>query len=129
MVASMPAFYRRPLLLAAAFLLAACSPEPHERTPDEVRAALLRMLPTKLADRAGWAEDIRISFAALKVKPSNDNLCAALAVAEQESGYVADPVVPGLASIATQEIIRRAGAHGVPEFAVRIALELDSPNG
>jgi len=117
------------LLLAAVLLLAACEPTPRERTPDEVRAALLRMLPAKLADRRGWAEDIRISFAGLKVKPSNENLCAALAVTEQESGYVADPVVPGLAKIATQEIIRRAGSHGVPEFAVRMALEMDSPNG
>jgi hypothetical protein len=119
----------RLLLLAAVLMLAACEEKPKERSPEEVRAELLRLLPATLADRRGWAEDIRVSFAALKVKPSNENLCAALAVTEQESGYVADPAVPGLAKIATREIIRRAGDHGVPEFAVRIALKLDSPNG
>jgi hypothetical protein len=117
------------ILLAATLLLVACEPQPKPRTPDEVRAALLRMLPPKLADRQGWAEDVRVSFEALKVKPSDENLCAALAVAEQESNYVADPVVPGLSRIATQEIIRRAGAHGVPQFAVKLALKMDSPNG
>jgi len=120
---------RPPLLAAALLLLAACTPQEHERTPEEVRAVLLRKLPATLADRQGWAEDIRVSFEALKVPPSNENLCAALAVTEQESGYVADPVVPGLAKIATQEIIRRAGHYDVPEFVVRAALKLDSPNG
>ena len=117
------------LLLAATLLLVACEPKPRPRTPEEVRAALLRKLPPKLADRNGWAEDVRVAFEALKVKPSDENLCAALAVAEQESNYVADPVVPGLSRIATQEIIRRAGAHGVPGFAVKLALKMDSPNG
>jgi hypothetical protein len=115
--------------LAALLLLVACEPQKKEPTPEEVRAQLLRLLPAKLAERQAWAEDIRVSFAALKLPPSKENLCAALAVAEQESGFSADPVVPGLSRIATQEIIRRARAHGVPEFAVRMALRLDSPNG
>jgi hypothetical protein len=117
------------ILLAATLLLVACEPQKHERTPEEVRAELLRLLPANLKDKPGWAEDIRVSFASLKVPPSKENLCAALAVTEQESNFHPDPEVPGLARIATQEIIRRAHAHGVPEFAVRIALKLDSPNG
>jgi hypothetical protein len=117
------------LLLAATALLVACKPQKTEPTPEEVRAELLRLLPAKLPERNAWAEDIRVSFSALKVPASKDNLCAALAVAEQESNFSPDPVVPGLARIATQEIIRRARAHGVPEFAVRVALKLDSPNG
>jgi hypothetical protein len=114
---------------AALALLAACQPQRRERTPEEVRAELVRLLPAKLADRQGWAADIQVAFFALKVEPSKSNLCAALAVTEQESGYVADPVVPGLAKIAREEIIRRAGSHGVPAFAVRAAMQLDSPNG
>lgn len=117
------------VLLAATLLLVACEPQKKERTPEEIRAELLRLLPANLDDKQGWAEDIRVSFASLKVPPSKENLCAALAVAEQESNFNPDPQVPGLARIATQEIIRRAHAHGVPEFAVRIALKLDSPNG
>jgi hypothetical protein len=117
------------LLLAAALLLVACEPKPKPRTPEEVRSELLRLLPAKLADRQGWANDVQVAFFALKVPPSTENLCAALSVAEQESGYAADPVVPGLAKIASSEIIRRAGRLGVPAFAVRAAMLLDSPNG
>jgi hypothetical protein len=117
------------ILLAAIVLLVACEPQRRERTPEEVRAELLRLLPTRLDDRQGWAADIQTAFTALKVEPSTQNLCAALAVTEQESGFVADPRVPGLAKIARAEIIRRAGAHGIPEFAVAAALKLDSPDG
>ena len=117
------------LLLPAILLLVACEPKPKPRTPEEVRAELLRLLPATLADRKGWASDVQVAFFALKVKPSTENLCAALAVTEQESGYVAEPVVPGLAKIATTEIVRRAGRLGVPAFAVHAAMKLDSPNG
>jgi hypothetical protein len=115
--------------LAALSLLAACQPQHREATPDEVRAELRHLLPAKVKDRDGWAADMQVAFAALKVEPSKENLCSALAVAEQESNFVADPAVPGLAKIAREEIIRRAGAHGVPAFVVRAALQLDSPNG
>ena len=115
--------------LAALVLLAACQPERRERTPEEVRADLRHLLPAKLPDREGWITDIQTSFASLKIEPSRSNLCAALAVAEQESGFVADPAVPGLAKIAREEIIRRAGAKGVPAFAVKAAMQLDSPDG
>ncbi len=40
--------------------------------------------------------------------PTVENICSVLAVAQQESGYQADPVVPGLSKIARQEIDRRA---------------------
>lgn len=36
------------------------------------------------------------------------NVCSVLAVAQQESNYQSDPVVPGLNKIARQEIDRRA---------------------
>jgi hypothetical protein len=94
-----------------------------------VRAELERLLPATLKDRKGWAADIQVAFLALKLEPSKSNLCAALAVIEQESGYVADPVVPGLAKIAREEIIRRAGKLGVPAFVVRAAMQLESANG
>jgi hypothetical protein len=52
-----------------------------------------------------------------------------LAVTEQESTYHADPVVPGLGAIARKAIEERAARYKVPAFAVRAALELESPNG
>ncbi len=115
-----------------AALLAGCATAPRERaarTPAEVRAQLLELLPAGLPDRAGWAGDIQSAFQLLGVPPSTENLCAALAVTAQESGYDADPVVPGLAKIAREEIDRRAAAKHIPRFLVSAALKLESPDG
>lgn len=123
----------RTLLLLAIALLAACAgpargPVP-VRAPAEVRAQLLELLPAELADRAGWAADIQVAFQLLRVTPSTENLCAAMAVIEQESGYKVDPAVPGLGRIAREEIGRRAAALKIPGLLVDAALRLDAPGG
>ena len=117
----------RCLLSCIAMLaLASCTPQ---RTPDAVRAELLRKLPVSLADRAGWAGDIQAAFAAQDLDASTENLCAVLAVIEQESMYHADPAVPGLAGIARREIDRRAEALHVPQLVVEAVLKVRSPDG
>lgn len=115
-------------------LLAGCSSPPPRpagpvRAPAEVRAQLVTLLPADLADRDGWAADIQVAFQLLGIPPSTENLCAALAVTEQESGYQADPPVPGLAKIARAEIERRAARLKIPKLVVAAALQLDSPDG
>jgi hypothetical protein len=122
----------RPLLwcLAAATLaLAGCgtAPPPAAR-PEEVRARIAELLPASVADRPGWALDIYAAFDALHIVPSVGNVCAVLAVAEQESTYRADPQVPGLGKIAREEIERRAERAGVPQLLVQGALQLRSPD-
>lgn len=117
------------LLLAASLGLASCSrPEP-QPTPAQIRAQLGRLLPVTLHDRAAWAQDIQVAFSSLGIRPVAPNLCAALAVIEQESGYNPDPVVPGLAGIARAEIESRAGRVGVPRFVVAAALAMDADDG
>lgn len=106
--------------------LSACGPQ---RTPAQVRAELLRKLPATLHDREGWARDIHAAFEAQELEPSASNLCAALAVVEQESTYRADPPVPGLAGIARAEIDRRAEKLHVPAFMVEAALRFHAPDG
>lgn len=104
--------------------------EPAPPPPEVIRAQISdRLLPERLPDRKGWAADVHAAFVALEIAPTLPNLCAALAVVEQESSYRADPAVPGLARIAREEIDRRAARVGVPEFAVRAALGLGSPDG
>lgn len=127
---------RRPeAALAAAALaaaLAGCAlPErgPVGLGPAEARAALLRVLPAGTEDRAGWAADIHAALTTLELPSTPEHLCAVVAVTEQESGFRADPAVPGLAAIARKEIDRRADAAGVPALAVRAALALSSPDG
>ncbi|WP_028630493.1 DUF1615 domain-containing protein [Metapseudomonas resinovorans] len=120
------------VILATLLTLAACGtrgPEEPVLRPAEVRAKVVRLMPSSVADRQGWAADIQAAFAAQDIPPTNSNLCAVLAVTEQESTYQVDPQVPGLAKIARQEIQRRASRVHVPAFLVSSALKLDSPNG
>jgi hypothetical protein len=97
--------------------------------PSQVRAQIANLLPASTPDRPGWATDIYAAMAALGIAPSTTNLCAVLAVTEQESGFRVNPAVPNLARIAWDEIDRRASRLGVPRFAVRAALQISSPNG
>ena len=99
------------------------------RTPGEVRTQLVQLLPASVPDREGWATDIQSAFQLLDIPPSTENLCAVLAVAEQESTYTVDPVVPGLAKIARTEIDRRAAQRNIPRFVVSAALKLKSSDG
>ena len=119
-------------ILAAIVAMSACSPPQKAqvpRRPEDVRAQIVRLLPAQTSDRTGWAVDIYAAFAALHVDPTTQNLCAALAVTEQESGLRVDPIVPGLSRIARDEIDRRAGLHHIPSFVVHAALLFKSPNG
>jgi hypothetical protein len=117
------------LLLALLALTACDSNKPRPRTPAEVRARVETLLPRGVTDRAGWATDIQAAFTALKLEPDDASLCAAIAVTAQESGFQADPEVPGLAKIARGEILRRAALHHVPKFVVLAALQVESPDG
>ncbi len=65
----------------------------------------------------------------MKLATTSANLCAVLAVTEQETGFQVDPPVPNLAKVAREEILKRAGSKGIPEFMVRAALQLKSPDG
>ena len=94
-----------------------------------MRAQIVRLLPARLPDRKGWATDIYAAFAAQNIEPTTSNLCATLAIAEQESNFSVDPVVPGLPRIALAEIDRRAAQHDVPQFLAHAALLIKSPNG
>ena len=117
-----------------ASLLAGCAlpgrvAEPSGMGPTEARELMVRLLPPNTADRAGWAADVYAALATLELPATAENLCAVLAVTDQESSFRADPAVPGLAAIAWKEIDRRADGVGVPKIAVRAALALPSPGG
>lgn len=114
-------------------LLAACSSQrsnqPPAPSPEQVRAKLVQLLPAKVTDREGWAADIETALNVQGIPGSDENLCAVLAVAEQESTFQVDPSVPGLGKIARQEIDRRAGRVHVPGFLVDAALGIRSGDG
>jgi len=122
------------MLLSLFGALAGCATqqraqESPPRRPADIRAEVVRLLPASTKDREGWAIDITAAFAAIGIEPTTQNLCAALAVTEQESTFTADPVVPGLGKIARAEIDRRAKQRNIPQLLVRGALALSSSNG
>lgn len=107
----------------------ATAPPPPTRPPTDVRGEIVRRMPARVADREGWAADIQAAFAAQRIEPNSENICAVLAVTEQESGYVANPEVANLPAIARGEIDRRASALHIPGFMVSAALAIRSPDG
>lgn len=122
---------KQSLLLGALLGLAACSytPKPSPPSPEQVRSDLARLLPASASDRQAWAADIQVAFESQALAPTADNLCAVIAVIEQESNFQADPQVPGLGRIAREEIDRRAGRLHIPGFVVDTALGLKSRTG
>ncbi len=120
-------------LVATSLFVVGCgtapsSAPPPPARPEAVRARIAGLLPQSVADRPGWAVDIHAAFDALRIEPSLGNVCAVLAVTEQESSYRADPAVPGLGRIAREELDRRAERAGVPQVLVGAALALRSPD-
>ena len=121
----------RPFCIVGCLLLTACAttaPLP-TRAPSDVRSEIVQRMPAKVADRSLWAADIETAFAAQRIEPTSENICAVLAVTEQESGYQADPAVAGLPKIARGEIDRRAASMHVPGFLVDAALNIKSSDG
>ena len=112
-----------------ALLLGACATAPRGPSLQEVREDVARRIPANVADRQGWANDIAVAMQAQKIPANPENICSVLAVLEQESGYVADPVVPNLARVSRAELERRAKAKHIPLFALNTALKLPSSDG
>ena len=125
--------HRLIMSIVALLVLAGCGSQRTQqapaRTPAEVKAEIVRLLPANAVDRQGWATDIQAAFAAQKIETTTQNLCSVLAVTEQESTFQADPSVPGLGKIARDEIDRRAAKAHIPGLLVSAALQVRSPNG
>lgn len=123
---------QRSVAAACALALIGCATREERGAPvppDAARAEIARLIPAQVADRQGWATDLYAALATLDIDVTASNVCATLAVIEQESGYRADPTVPKLAAIARKEIDAQAEKRNVPDFAVRAALNLTSSDG
>jgi hypothetical protein len=121
-------------MLAAAAWMTGCASAPQApsspaMTAEQSRNLIEQSLPHATPDRAGWTTDIYAAFAVLGVETTHENVCAVVAVIEQESGFRVDPVIAGLPAIAWREIDRRAEHAGVPNLLVHTALQLTSPTG
>lgn len=95
----------------------------------EGRALLDRLLPKNIPDRKGWSTDIFEAFTNLRIPYAPQYFCAVLAVAEQESGFQPDPVVPNLSAIVWGEIEKKRKKYMIPSVVVDAALLKSSPDG
>ncbi|MEC5384700.1 DUF1615 domain-containing protein [Uliginosibacterium sp. H3] len=95
----------------------------------DAQLAMQRLLPARVADGAGWAADVTNAMGVLHVPMTPENLCATLAVIEQESSFQADPEVPNLSRIVMTEIEARRTRYSVPQFVVDKGLARKSRDG
>jgi hypothetical protein len=100
-----------------------------EPGPDQTRAMIAHSIPPNVPDRAGWVTDIYSGFTVQGLVPTHENVCAVVAVIEQESNFQVNPVVPGLGAIAWKEIDNRAERAGLPRMIVHGAMGLKSSDG
>lgn len=121
------------LALLSALVLVGCSskktPQAPVRQPADVKAQIRQLLPADVSDKSAWATDIYTAFRTQNLEASASNVCAVIAVADQESNFSAEAAVPGLPKIAWGEINRRAAKLHLPAFLVRTALSIPSSNG
>ena len=65
---------------------------------------LIRNARPNVTDPQGWAIDLLDVLRTESLPASRENVCSAIAVISQESGFVADPAVPGLGSLAEKTL-------------------------
>jgi Protein of unknown function (DUF1615) len=85
------------------FILAMCAAISSTRADTvmtvEATAQLIRAAEKSVVDSRGWAFDLLDVLQIHNLPQSRENVCAAIAVIDQESGFVADPAVVGLGKL------------------------------
>jgi Protein of unknown function (DUF1615) len=70
---------------------------------------LIRNARPNVTDPQGWAIDLLDVLRNQSMPASRENICSAIAVISQESGFVADPSVPGLGGLAEKTLQTKLG--------------------
>ena len=103
--------------------------QPAYNNEQEGAALLDKLLPRGIPVRKEWQGDIMAAFTRLKIPYAPQYFCAVLAVAEQESGFNPDPVVPNLSKIVWGQIEERRQKYFIPSLVVDAAMLKKSPDG
>jgi uncharacterized protein DUF1615 len=117
-------WYAAALFVCVLSALSGCAHKQAARSeplPPRVSAEeAVRLVPAKVKEREGWAEDVLAALESHRIHPSLQAVCSVLAVIEQESGFQPNPAVPGLARIVQQRLDTYAdklGPFGPPALA------------
>ena len=68
---------------------------------------ITQLLPDKVVDKDGWASDIKAAIEALDINATEEHVCAAAAVIDQESNFQINPKVKDLPQIVRQAILNK----------------------
>jgi len=124
-----PAVAKPSAPVVSAPAIPATTPAPAALTDSQTRELILKILPGKLSDKEGWADDLQSAFKALQIPPGAENYCATVAIIEQESSFQANPVIPGLPAIVRREIEQRREKYAIPQTVVDWMLSATSRDG
>lgn len=103
--------------------------EHNDETSRRIAPQIRQQLTANIKDKNGWAEDIASAIIWQNITPSQQNICATLAIIQQESGFQVNPPVANLEKIALNEMYRKAANLHISPYWVRAALQINSSNG
>ena len=75
--------------------------------PELKAEQIKKLIPSRVHDRQSWANDIDEIMQKLSIAKTKDNVCTVIAVVDQESNFVANPVVAGLGEKSVREVSTR----------------------
>lgn len=98
-------------LITSGCLLTACQSSDSEEETNKYKILqtkhIQKVIPARVASRDTWAADVRSIMDELKIERNLVNTCSIVAVVDQESNFIADPMVPGLGKKAIKEMNER----------------------
>jgi hypothetical protein len=86
------------------FLLSANTANAESLVTVGTTTKLIRLAEKTVVDAQGWAIDLHDVLQQHNMPESKENICASIAIIDQESGFVADPQVQGLGKLSEQAL-------------------------
>jgi hypothetical protein len=105
------------------------APSAASTAPSVGHDEVVAVLPRKLVDRGGWADDVLAAIASTGKAPTKERVCAVVAVVEQESGFAENPAVRDLPAIVRRALDDKLAPLGPLAPAARDALLSMRPPG
>lgn len=95
------------LAVSSALFLSSCTQNNSTLDTQLSVAQIEQLMPNHVKNASSWAKDIADIMQDFDIERNLDNVCAVIAVVDQESNFVADPVVAGLGEKSLKEIDSR----------------------